>query len=319
MRAQSVAACGALGGAGWLVLFAVSAAAAPNLFSGSLTLQNNYALVARSASHSGNLSLMGSGGFALPAGIFSSETTAMCTLCNANLPGVYATFLLSANLAAQNGAGSFGPSYLSFGKSYVVTANATALPNLSSAPRSGIVRFVPGANGFGGVMPHHFTDLYVGINVGTTGYYAFSVQGNRVRGSALGATNPGAFTGTSTHTIRDSTFSILGASTGGPWITGTVTASNTTANFDTLLTAMGGDQRNAAGTSGNIALVTPQLLTSFIGQGGSLLRRRNVISSISMLTLRFLPEPGAALLLGAGIPVLLVLAWRRSRVRPGPR
>ena len=91
-----------------------------------------------------------------------------------------------------------------------------------------------------------------------------------------------------------------------PWTTGRVIASDQDGNFFTFRTKTGFDNRNAAGTSGTLQLVTP-MLTAVTGQ------LLNIpFAPTSVLTITFAPEPGATLLLGGGaLTLLLLYAWRR--------
>lgn len=90
---------------------------------------------------------------------------------------------------------------------------------------------------------------------------------------------------------------------GAPWTTGTAFVGSTT--------AMGFAHGPASGTtstlnpSGTIRLVTPIFISTNIGAMA-------VVPAFGFLTLHFVPEPGTALLLGAGIAAL-VAGGRRAR------
>lgn len=90
---------------------------------------------------------------------------------------------------------------------------------------------------------------------------------------------------------------------GAPWTTGTAFIGSTT--------AMGFAHGPASGTtstlnpSGTIRLVTPIFISTNIGASA-------VVPAFGFLTLHFVPEPGTALLLGAGIAGL-VAGGRRAR------
>jgi hypothetical protein len=92
-----------------------------------------------------------------------------------------------------------------------------------------------------------------------------------------------------------------------PWTTGKVIVSDRTGNFWTFRTRSGFDNRNSAGTTGTLQLVTPALTE--ISGGLPVLP----FAITSVLTLTFTPEPGATLLLAGGALTLLLLhvAWRR--------
>ena len=76
--------------------------------------------------------------------------------------------------------------------------------------------------------------------------------------------------------------------------------------YQTMRTSTGYDSRNAAGTSGDLQMVSPftgTLLTLGLYFGGS---QRSVIS--------FAPEPAATAMLGLGVMAVLGLhAWQRRR------
>jgi hypothetical protein len=91
---------------------------------------------------------------------------------------------------------------------------------------------------------------------------------------------------------------------GAPWTTG-VAAIGT-------ITSMGYAHGPASGTSstaqtgGSLRLVTPIYITTNIGAGPN-----PVIPAFAILTLRFVPEPTTALLLGAGIALLGAIGRRK--------
>jgi len=75
------------------------------------------------------------------------------------------------------------------------------------------------------------------------------------------------------------------------------------------------DNRNLAGTSGTISLVSPLLLWTYKGVGGSVQELRFGFASYSRLSLRFLPEPSRLWLLGSGLLGLIALLRRNRSVR----
>jgi hypothetical protein len=93
-----------------------------------------------------------------------------------------------------------------------------------------------------------------------------------------------------------------------PWTTGKVIASDRAGNFWTFRQRSGFDNRNSAGTTGTLQLVTPAL-TDIVG----VVPLPFAITSV--LTLKFLgaPEPGTTLLLGAGVVTLLGLCAAHRR------
>ena len=111
--------------------------------------------------------------------------------------------------------------------------------------------------------------------------------------------------------------SFLGATTRAGWFTGTITVTDRS-RFSTLyysVTAM--DNRNSAGTTGTISLVSPHLRWVYYNIGGdeSDLRPRNGGASYSRMSLRFLPEPTRLLLLATGMLGLCTLPRLRRSVR----
>jgi hypothetical protein len=93
-----------------------------------------------------------------------------------------------------------------------------------------------------------------------------------------------------------------------PWTTGVVKVQDRVGQFWTFRTVSGMDNRNPAGTSGTLQLVTPALAAI----SGAFLNVPFALTSV--LTFTFTPEPGATLLLAAGAFTLLGLhAVRRHR------
>jgi len=108
--------------------------------------------------------------------------------------------------------------------------------------------------------------------------------------------------------------SFQGATTRAGWFTGTVTIQESISGHTMFATVTAMDNRNAAGTSGTISLVSPLLLWSYNGMGGSVTFIRLGFASYSRLSLRFLPEPARLWLLAAGIFGLAALSrWTRPR------
>jgi hypothetical protein len=92
------------------------------------------------------------------------------------------------------------------------------------------------------------------------------------------------------------------------WTTGKINVRDKAGQFWTFRTRSGFDNRNVAGTTGTLQLVTPSLASIT----GPFLNVPFALTSV--LTITFTPEPGATLLLAAGALTLLGLhAVRRHR------
>ena len=308
-----------------------SVLAAPVLFSGNIVTQRVYNalhpgfLVYASGNATGSQMGSSPASFTLPASAISGNAVAGSIMESVliELPLSRRIFYFIATFNRKNvGKGSFGP----FLTPYVMKtlyANTTAYPNDSTSPRSGYMRLKAGSQGFGGNMLFSTMGSYSARRFTTTPLMNWqmyvTLMGLRGSGPIVGppATNPSALLGSSSHaylkTIGGDPLegsSLIAASTRGPWITGTVTVKDYLGTYPVTLTAIGVDERNAAGTTGNISLVTPQILTSFFRVGTQITGRRTQFASTSTLRLNFTPEPGRLALLGSG---LLGLFWLRRR------
>ena len=115
------------------------------------------------------------------------------------------------------------------------------------------------------------------------------------------------------------TFKAQYIQTGGPWTTGKVMAYQSVGTFVTTLTFEGYDNRSVGGV-GNLSMVTPRLRHSYVKRNdGSPVEYAWAAARVNVMSVRIqdvvTPEPGAVLMLGAGIMTLagLTTVWRRRR------
>jgi hypothetical protein len=214
-------------------------------------------------------------------------------------PGYYLSRMTDAAFA--NAAGSFfaggGPGNLNF---------------FYGPLFQGAIQITAGPARFGGVM-----GLLGKLNV--TG--AFTLPGKSGQWSptkswdmadVLGRTTSYAITTTGMFvnaTLRPkSTDTRTMMATGFPWTTGMVFMTVRVGAFTTSMHRTGYDDRTALGL-GNIQLVTPALTHWINGSPG------DHTGQIGVLTLHFVPEPGAGLLLAAGAGLLVWLRRVGARAR----
>jgi hypothetical protein len=202
---------------------------------------------------------------------------------------------------------------------------------------SGYIAIRPGANRFGGAMRllgknGGGNQLWWSPNVGgyiaTSLKFMFNVHGTYQRGQQC--PYPGPYPSlmynpcpsrTTNFLIRtDGDMNSLLTTGGSPvttvsrfiktatrWSTGAAAITAPGFGFTTVIQRTGYDNRNSNGT-GTIQLVAPHLTNWFFGVQASSL------GGISIMNLRFVPEPSSWLLLGVGTAVVLVLS-RRGRTR----
>ncbi len=139
-----------------------------------------------------------------------------------------------------------------------------------------------------------------------------SMSGNFIFGVLGGLINLavplGVVGAAGTQTTRVSAFSLTFTLTGMSWTTGTamitgiVTGTPNGATVNTI-TITGSDNRTTLSGIGTVTLVSPARMLSSIGP----------VPAPAKITLRFVPEPGYALLLTAGFGALLLVGRRRMR------
>jgi hypothetical protein len=198
-------------------------------------------------------------------------------------------------------------------------AGPTATPFVKVHPLNAAQRVTASTIGGGGGSPKFGGSIRVN-GVSNAGLGIVGLGGSTWTGTLPVRLDIGAEGGTVTPTFIpapvDANFHKLGGSTVlkgranqmfFPWTTGKVIASDKSGNFWTLRTRSGFDNRNAAGTLGSLQLVSPAI-TDIVSGIAPL-----PFAITSVLVLTFTPEPGATLLLGAGVITLLGLHVARRR------
>ena len=283
--------------------FALPAGAATRLFALELTTQSNLT-VGFSATYPSTTGVAIGNAFTVPADVLVSYT--MQTITAPGFRSFYQT-LMRENLTGSFYAGVLTPSLTT-----TVYANTTMYPNIyPTFVRIGLIRMIAGPNGFGGVMPLSFNDvtMYSRVVYPNPIYYAVNRTVMHYRGiGPLGKSDSNAAAGMRTTTNQGYTAFTRWAATTGPWITGSVTAADAVGAYNTAFSAVGVDNRNPAGTSGTLSVVTPTLIFDFLTDGaGTATFRKEGFVSVSTLTFTFLPEPARLVLLAGGLLGLLGL------------
>ena len=321
---------------------ASTARPAPTLFAGNLELVSSYApdLIC------GNRSAHGPAGAACLTPLFGNVSSPIQTASVTAGRGftvptrAFSTYLKIGPTSysgyptytgyrsrTQTGKGVFQSGYAPSGL-IVFPAATTAPPQDPMAPRVGLMRILPGPNGFGGQM--RFRDyLYASSTIAaiTDGFYYTNVMRivDLQRGSGPVGAMGSRISGNGSHSTFATTggsplmVSILGATTRPGWFTGTASVTDMIGDEHTAfftVTAM--DNRNTAGTTGTISLVSPLLLWTYWGRDGSVLELRDGHASYATLNLRLLPEPMCPLLVASGMIGLLTLYRSRRRRGPSP-
>jgi len=198
--------------------------------------------------------------------------------------------------------------------------------------RGGSIKITPGVNRFGGTMRFYFAPggyFYKGKAALSPGYAEYKWNAvrtltNNGNGSTrnthgYASTDPqrGAVAGiaqTYTYGSTQQTHTTLQTSMGGPlkyqfwafssivpWTTGMVEVVQSLGFYATTLTATGYDNRTVNGMSGQLSLVQPLNYHNYRVASGSPTTSPYHTAWIKQVVMTFLPEPGAAVLLGVGI------------------
>jgi hypothetical protein len=188
--------------------------------------------------------------------------------------------------------------------------------SIFKAPLGGRVLVMPGSNGFGGVMRLLGSAKAFGryensqlISIGTWNNL-WSVIGGQ--STALYGMRTASYTATFSLPNLMTSSTTMAYATGFPWTTGKVVVSARTGPFNTYFARTGYDNRTPMG-SGTIQLVSPQLT-----HWTAAFHPPRTTGAIAIMRLHFVPEPGAWLLLAAGLGFLAVLYRVRTR-RPTGR
>ncbi len=139
--------------------------------------------------------------------------------------------------------------------------------------------------------------------------------GYRVRYTSQGVVPVTSMTPSGSKTI---TFKVQYIGTDGPWTTGKVRAYQSAGTFITTLTFSGYDNRTPMGVLGTLSMVRPHLRNSYTTRNdGSATEYTWAAARINGMHVYFkgAPEPGAVLMLGAGVATLVGLATVRRRRR----
>lgn len=244
-----------------------------------------------------------------------------------SLTGITGWLVFNAIGSAMQG-GAVGPGtgpatlktgYLPASVPITANANQTAYPNAGTV-RSGFVRLIPGSQGFGGPIGGTNNFQYFGLYFASpTGYYQLTQTRQGVDGavSGIGFGTRIVGMGTGTHTMSPTNTAMkssITVATGVPWATGSATAFNNRGYGITSTWHRGAaDNRNAAGTSGTISVVTASISFSYNKFGGVPTGMNNGSSFASQMNIKLLPEPGGTLLLGSGVLGLGLIALHRRR------
>lgn len=198
--------------------------------------------------------------------------------------------------------------------------------------RGGSIKVTPGVNRFGGTMRFYFAPgayHYKGKAALSPGYAdyrwnAVRTLTNNGNGSTrnthgYASTDPqrGPVSGipqTYTYGSTQQTATTLQTSMGAPvkyqfwafssivpWTTGMVEVAQSLGYYATTLTATGADNRTSAGMSGQLSLVQPLNYHNYRVAAGQPTTSPYHTAWIKQVVMTFLPEPGAAVLLGVGI------------------
>lgn len=258
-------------------------------------------------------------GFTLPTKAFSQAFSFTATF-----PGY--PFLFGSADRYQKQA-VFAASYNT--PSGISTFNPTNVlyPYATLTPPPGFVRQNFGPNGFGGAMTIVKRTAYTGLfAAGIGGNYEFSIPFTLTYGGCRFCLDLAGFS------IAEHTFATTGGTAmspitniklfkawGGPAMTGVITLSNPAPNAATYTVFTGMDNRNAAGTSGTIQLISPRLLFGYGIEGpipppgdgtGTVTNIQTGVVGTLRTTIQ-VPEPAQLALITVGAFGLVGLVRRR--------
>ena len=299
------------------------ARAEPVLFVGNLGITNVYANTLICGSGIGlpcttqpvqTLSVTQSGALTLPARLFSYDRTSIAT-------GTYPFVAFRSRV--QSGQGSFYSGYATPSILISYAATTTAPPGDPTRPRLGVIRILPGPNGFGGKMRFKDYGFFDGFALSAVGVFSVLQRGWRYRGAGGIGGMGSMISGTGSHTTLMTTggspamISFQGATTRAGWFTGTLTVTDSISARTAFSSVTAMDDRNSAGTHGTISLISPLLLWTYRSSYGTAQKLDSGWASYSRLNLRLLPEPARLRLLAIGL-LGLWATHMHGRLRPRP-
>ena len=311
----------------WLIAMlaaavAAPALAAPTLFSGNVTLTSSYRknfytpsgpdpcdygrVFVHVGAPAGVLSVTANGALTVPASTFTDFFTSSTT----EFPG-YPSFYVR-NTRIQRSA-AFAPGFLT--ATETLYANTTSSPNLPSESRQGVIRLIPGPDGFGGYMAIYEDIVYSGrysAELGSSDFLQY-MKGSPGDGP-VGAITSNLLYGYRQHTSLLTAsglphkFTYEGVGTNVPWITGTLTQAlpSRAGYYSTVRTVTVYDSR-VSPYSGAISLVSARLLTIYSRIGGTVQERLSSWGRTTRINLVLMPEPGRLVILTAGFLGLFAL------------
>jgi hypothetical protein len=306
------------------MLWALPASAGPTLFTANLDQVGGIVATAnwyRTESGPGTLSPAvaqntAGGGFEFPAQAFSRQTAGYTFTIAPVYPYIW------VRKTMLNRAGTIEPNYFSPSVAYTFNVGNTEEPNKATTPRTGWMRFNPGTQGLGGVVPFPITRSYV-FDIQTSlgilkaiaplkanGYYqpaGFSM-GKFVGCVRCATTYPASAAPSPTAFYSGG---LIGY--GAPWATGMVTVADGSGGGPVITTTTGtGIDSRSAFDTGAISLVTPRTQYVYQNDGSdmgqqSVINMRDDFAIMHRLSIEFLPEPTHVVMMFAGLVGLVGL------------
>jgi len=250
---------------------------------------------------SGTANVIGSApaAFALPKGAMArSFAGAFPTLYPTYLGSFVSGQLYNDSVATPSGGGGF----------FSAGAGAGALTHAYNPSSYGVVRIAAGSRRFGGAMGllgevSLFRDLYFTPPVAgsvpiVTGFGAVGITAAIGRSNATTASTARRMLYYERGRYRSAVYAVV--ATGFRWTTGTAYAYDAVGRYASRFTLAGYDDRTPLGL-GTIQLVTPFLAHWAMSPAP------DHVAGIASLRVRFAPEPRAAILLAAGVCLLVAL------------